>query len=155
MAAILVERARALSHQPESEDVLLVAHGPGDDGENEHWIAKIERLAGEVREARPFRRVQVLTLREDWPDKRAPAEERIRAFVARAGEQEGRAIVIPFRVHGFGPYADVLAGLEYTADGRGLLPHPNVTRWITEQARALRSGRFRTPLGRQMASAGR
>jgi hypothetical protein len=36
--AILAERARRLSRVPEREDVLIVAHGPGDDAENEKWI---------------------------------------------------------------------------------------------------------------------
>lgn len=49
-------------------------------------------------------------------DKRAAAEERIRAFVARAAAEGGTAIVIPFRVQGFGPYAKVLDGLPYRSD---------------------------------------
>ena len=41
-------------------------------------------------------------------------------------------------VSGFGGYAEVLEGLDYRADGRGLIPHEAVTRWIDRQARALR-----------------
>jgi hypothetical protein len=59
---------------------------------------------------------------------------RIRAFVTEAARDGGRTIVIPFRVQGFGPYAEVLAGLEYVADGIGLVPHVHVTRWLAEQA---------------------
>ncbi len=44
--------------------------------------------------------------------------------------------LIPFRIAGFGPYAKVLEGLEYVADGRGFCPHPNMTRWIEQTARA-------------------
>jgi hypothetical protein len=67
----------------------------------------------------------VETLREDWPDKRQAAEVRIRGFVERADREGGRAIVIPFRVQGFGPYTEVLNGLDYVSDGRGLVPSPN------------------------------
>ncbi len=138
MGAVLATRARGLSRDPHFEDVLVLAPGPGDDDENERWIAAIDSLANAVRRDTAYRRVEVMTLREDWPDKRTAAEQRIRAFVTRAREQRGRAVVIPFRVHGFGPYAEVLDGLEYAADGNGLLPHPAVTDWIAAQARALR-----------------
>lgn len=53
-----------------------------------------------------------------------------------------RAIVIPFRVQGFGPYAEVLQGLEYLADGRGLVPDTEVTAWVRRQAETLRAGEF-------------
>ena len=144
-AAILAERARALSRTPEREDVLILAHGPGDDAENRRWIAHIDARAEAVRQALPFRRVQVETLPEDWPEKRKEAEARVRAFVTRAAADGGKAIVIPFRIQGFGPYARVLEGLDYVADRTGLLAHPSVTNWIEAQILALRKGPFRSP----------
>jgi hypothetical protein len=140
--AILAERARGLSRAPQREDVLILAHGPADDAENGKWIAHIDERANAVREALPFRRVRVETLREDWPEKRKPAEARIRDYVARAAAEGGTAIIIPFRVHGFGPYARVLEGLDYVADRTGLIPHPGVTAWIEEQIVALKAGAF-------------
>lgn len=137
MDAILAARTLSLSKNPPAEDVLILAHGPGDDAENARWIEKIEARAASIRTARPFRRVEVHTLREDWPDKRVAAEQKAREFVARAVRENGRAIVIPFRVEGFGPYAKVFDGLDYTADGVGLLPHPNVTAWIERQIEEL------------------
>jgi sirohydrochlorin cobaltochelatase len=145
MGAIMADRAKALSRKAESEDVLIFAHGPGDDAENARWISTIDARAEAVRKAAPFRRVEVMTLREDWPDKRPEAERRARAFVERAKTEGGVAIVLPFRLQGFGPYKEVLKGLEYTSDGHGLLPHPNVTRWIDEQIGALDRGPFQTP----------
>lgn len=40
------------------------------------------------RRALSFRRVQAMTLREDWPEKREVAQAQVREFVARA-EREG------------------------------------------------------------------
>lgn len=137
MGRILADRARALSKDPAHEDVLILAHGPGDDGENARWLAKLDARAAGIRELAPFRRVHVETLREDWPDKRADAEQRIRAFVSRATEEGGTAIVIPFRVQGFGPYAKVLEGLTYRSDEQGLIPHDEVRAWIERQIRGL------------------
>lgn len=138
MDAILVERVLKLSKSPEVEDVLVLAHGPGDDAENARWIEKIASRTASIRVAQPFRRVGVHTLREDWPDKRVAAEQEAREFVQRALRENGRALVIPFRVEGFGPYAKVFDGLDYGADGVGLLPHPNVTLWIERQIQELR-----------------
>lgn len=139
MGAVLADRARALSRAPEREDVLIIAHGPGDDRENARWLQQIDARAEAVRRAHPFRRVIVETLREDWPDKRRESEARIRALVAQANDEGNATIVLPFRVQGFGPYADVLRGLDYVADGRGLLPHVAVSQWIAGQAELLRT----------------
>lgn len=57
--------------------------------------------------------------------------------------QNGRAIVIPFRVQGFGPYAEVLKGLDYASDGRGLVPDTGVTEWIEHQIAMLERAEFR------------
>jgi hypothetical protein len=145
MGAVLAERARTLSRDARAEDVLVLAHGPGDDGENERWLARLDELCAPVRSALPFRRVQAMTLREDWPERRAEAVARIRAFVERARAEGGTALVVPFRVQGFGPYAEVLAGLEYAADGTGLLPHPAVSSWIQRRALELDAGPFERP----------
>jgi sirohydrochlorin cobaltochelatase len=133
MAQVLADRVAALSKAAAREDVLILAHGPGDDEENARWIAKIDALTTGIRARAPFRRVQVETLREDWPDKRAAAEQRIRAYVTRASAEGGTAIVLPFRVQGFGPYAQVLQGLDYVSDGTGLIPHDEVGKWIERQ----------------------
>jgi hypothetical protein len=127
-----------LSKDPKREHVLILAHGPGDDAENERWLQHLDARAEVVRKALPFRSVRVETLREDWPEKREQAERRIRAFVEESSAQGGRVLVIPFRVQGFGPYAKVLDGLEYSSDGQGLIPHPSITRWIAHQSETLR-----------------
>jgi hypothetical protein len=138
MGEVIADRARALSQDPPNEDVLILAHGPGDDAENARWLAALDRRAEAVRRALPFARVQVATLREDWPDKRVLAEADARTFVETATAAGRTVIVIPFRVSGFGDYARVLEGLQYRADQRGLIPHERVTQWIDRQARALR-----------------
>jgi hemoglobin/transferrin/lactoferrin receptor protein len=69
----------------------------------------------------------------------AADEDEVVDYVAKARSEGRTAIVIPFRLYGFGPYAEVLAGQEYLADQRGLLPHVNVTRWIARQAEELKA----------------
>lgn len=129
---ILSERVAALSIEPARETVLILAHGMGQESDNDALLRAMESRAETVRAAAPYQRVIVETLREDWQDPREQAEARIRALlleVARAGDC---VIVVPLRVSGFGDYAEVLEGLEYAADGRGLLPHPLMSEWIRQ-----------------------
>lgn len=142
MSEVLLDRAKTLSRNAPQEDVLILAHGPGDDLENERWLDHMDRQADRIRNELPFARVAVATLREDWPEKRGPAEDLVRGFVRTSLDQGRTVIVLPFRVHGFGPYARVLEGMDYIADERGLLPHEAVTRWIARQAETLRREGF-------------
>ena len=82
--------------------------------------------------------IKVFTLREDWREKRELAEQDIRSYLEEAKLNGFTSLVVPFRVQGFGPYARVLEGLEYEANGMGLLPHSNVNLWIENQAELLR-----------------
>lgn len=141
---ILADRAIALSRAPAEEDVLVLAHGPGSEEADAVWRAAIEARAAAIRDALPFRRVAVETLAEDWPQRRRLAEQNVRAFVANAAA-EGTALVIPFRLSGFGPYAEVLDGLEYRADGKGLLPHGAIASWLERQAEQLLASTFLPP----------
>lgn len=137
---ILVDRVRSLSQEPTRESVLILGHGPGDDAENERWLAAMRQRSARLSEIGRFRQVQCETLREDWPEKRSVAEQRIRQFVSEGSQNGGRVIVVPFRVAGFGPYREVLAGLDYVADGRGFCPHPNMTRWLRDTAKETLNG---------------
>lgn len=134
IGGILRERVRDLTTNPEAAAVLLIGHGMPSESSNDALLARMEALADSVRVAAPYREVRVETLREDWAEKRAPAEARIRAWVSGIAASGATAIVVPFRLSGFGPYAKVLDGLDYVAAGIGLLPHPIVSAWLRGRA---------------------
>ena len=138
MDEVLLTRVRGLSSTPASEVVVIIAHGPADDDENTRWISEISDRTELVKRELNVSDVQVFTLREDWEEKREGAEELIRGYLKEATAQSLTPIVVPFRVHGFGPYAKVLAGLDYNADQKGLIPHSNVAIWVQNQAASLR-----------------
>jgi len=131
---ILATNALALSDSSGNESVLVIAHGAGDDQVNEQWLQKLDVLSETLRETGLFRSVGVHSLREDWEDKRPKAEQGIRDFVVEHSENGNRVIVLPFRLFGFGPYAEVLDGLTYESNGKGLLPHSEVSQWIERMA---------------------
>ena len=133
-ARILGDRAATAGVPAAESGVLLLAHGMGDEGEDRQVLRSMEDAARALR-AGGYAEVHVGTLREDWAGAREAAEERIRALVAGMAERHRNVLVIPYRLSGFGPYADVLEGLEYIAT-EGFLPHPLITDWIAERATA-------------------
>ncbi len=130
---IVAERVNSLSRNPSNESVLILAHGEGDDNINSKWIERIERLSKAIQNIGSFRKIRIETLREDWKHKKKIAEAKIRKFVS-VESKIGEVLVVPFRVYGFGPIESVLKNLEYRSDGRGLLPHPIITKWLMKEA---------------------
>jgi hypothetical protein len=137
MDKVLLSRVRDMSFNPSSEVVAVIAHGPEDDEENSRWIAEIEKRTTLLEHQLGIKEIEVFTLREDWEVKRVGAEGKIRGFIERANQSNLQAIVVPYRVQGFGPYDSVLEGLEYKADRAGLVPHENVSLWIEGQVKEL------------------
>ncbi|MEM9176343.1 MAG: cobalamin biosynthesis protein CbiX [Myxococcota bacterium] len=133
-AEVLLERARALSEDPANETIVLVAHGAGSDRSNDHWKKNLASLTRQMEAmgGSAFRAIESGTWREDWPDKREAEIERIRALVAEAGSDGGRAIVVPARTTGEGPARHLLEGLDF-ALGSGFAPSPQFTRWVEKQ----------------------
>jgi hypothetical protein len=127
---VLADRATNLSRDPRNEAVLIIGHGPSSDTENNRWLSRMDTMANSVRERSSFHSVRVATLREDWTGKRAVVEKELRALVQSETQLGRTVLVIPFRLHGFGPYAEVLEGLPYRADSLAFLPDPRLTKWI-------------------------
>ncbi len=139
LGAILADRARALSEQPASESLVIVAHGPNEDAEAEVWTATIRRLGEQVRSATGIGDVDVRLLRDDAPEPvkdQALAELRV-SVETRASR--GRVLVVPLLVAP-GKVADqipqVLAGLDFRWNGQTLLPDDRVVQWVVAQATA-------------------
>ena len=139
LAAMLTDRARALSRDPAREALVLVAHGPNDDEEAERWTANLRRLGALIRASVRYRDIDVRLLRDDAPKPvkdRALAE--LRASVGAYGEQ-GRVVVVPVLIAP-GRVADeipeTLKGLAFAWDGRTVLPDDRVADWLLVAARA-------------------
>jgi sirohydrochlorin ferrochelatase len=134
---ILVDRARS-AIDPDGAGLLLVAHGAGDDVENAGIEALMEQGANRLRDA-GYDWVRVATLREDWPENREFAEQRIRFDVETMNRAGRKVAVLPYRLSGFGPYHTVLEGLDYTPT-EGFVPHDSVTRWIESRLKLIVCG---------------
>ena len=132
---IMLARAGESSPDAETTGVLLIAHGMGAEDENRRLLGAMERSAEELRTA-GHGEVRTATLREDWAEARTEAEGEIRAMVSRMGREWNHVVVVPYRVFGFGPYAEVLEGLDYIGT-EGLLPHRLVGEWVAARSSAV------------------
>ncbi|MPY90037.1 MAG: TonB-dependent receptor [Luteitalea sp.] len=142
VASILADRAQALSRDPASEVLVIVAHGPNEDDDAERWNATIERLAEQIRRDVPFSAIDVRLLRDDAPKPvKDKALAELRESVASHATRE-RVIVIPLLVapgRVANQIPEVLEGLAFEWDGQTLLPDDRMADWVVAQAQGVLS----------------
>ncbi len=133
---ILSERAKALSNDASQERIVLVAHGPVDDGAVLSWRDSMTALCGMVKGG--FRDCSFGLLRDDAAAAvRAAAVTDLRAKVFGVKAGAGRVIVLPVLIARGGIEKKIavdLAGLDYAWDGKTLMPHAGFDAWVLERA---------------------
>ena len=138
LAEILLARAKALSKDPRSEAVVLVAHGPVDDKANDIWLATLGRLAQRLRSKGGFAGALVGTLRDDSvPDVKDKAIEELRKKVSEEIARKHRLLVVPVLIARGGIEDHViqaLTGLDYAWSGETICPDPRIAGWIEAEA---------------------
>jgi sirohydrochlorin cobaltochelatase len=141
---VLRERADDLSRVPEKETVVLVAHGPVSEADDQLWHKVLDGFSDAMKTQDGFQRVVGLTIRDDAPKAvRDAAVEKIRDTVRQAGEQ-GRVLVVPVLLARGGierKIPKILNGLTYRYSGQTILPHPNVAEWIAGEVQRLSAAR--------------
>jgi sirohydrochlorin ferrochelatase len=137
LTRILEDQARATSKDPQSESLVLVAHGPTEDPDNEIWLDHLRIHAKHLQQAIGFRRVEVATLRHDAPQAvKDIAVAKMRAIVSAAGA-DSRVIIQPVLIslsHVQQEIAESLLGLPFEMSKSGVSGHPLTLEWIREQA---------------------
>lgn len=142
VAAMLVDRARAVSRDPAREVVVLVAHGPVPDDDNARWLADMEALAGLMRARTAYKRIEFQTVRDDAPAPvRAAAAAELRNRVEQITMSGDRALIVPLLLAYGGIEEGIrtrLDGLEYVMAPQGLLPDARIAEWVREVVRGAR-----------------
>jgi sirohydrochlorin ferrochelatase len=148
VAEILHARIQELSQRPENETVIIVAHGPNDEEDNENWIKIMDSIADQIRakqvqeESKKFKQIFCLTIRDDAEeDIYEQAKQHLRTLVFQAAK-DGKVIIVPLLLSQGGIEKGIvkrLEGLDYVWNGKTLLPHPNISRFVqTSVENALR-----------------
>lgn len=145
VAAIVAERARALSDDPASRALFIVAHGPNSAEDHAQWMRNLRIVADSVRSRVPFRDVRVEVVRDDAPPAvRAEAVAGVRDLIELQYAATGKPVlVVPLFVsQGSITRQNIpkdLAGLPILYLGEPLLPSEHLTRWIERRVREARS----------------
>jgi len=139
IAQIVADRARSISQTPESEAVILVAHGPVPDDDNRRWLNDMKVLAEQVRAAAPFASVDYMTVRDDagavmreaaTKDLRDRVEQQVAA---------GRTVLIVPHLMSFGGIEQGLRkrleGLSYLMTAQALMPDERIVEWVRASTR--------------------
>jgi sirohydrochlorin ferrochelatase len=130
VADIVYSRIRELSERPERERVLLVGHGSGLPLFRERWKRGMDSVAKRLRALGGFADVRSALL---LPDETRDVLERWRE------EAPGDAVLVAPLFLSTGYFTDQvipqrLQGFEYRYNGKALLPHPLISRWIERSA---------------------
>lgn len=139
VASILRDRIAELSTNPPNETVILVAHGPNNEEDNNKWINNMESLSEKVEKlqeakGKKYKQIFAVTVRDD-ADKAIfdQAKEQLRAVVRQAGKF-GNVIVVPLFLSSGGrehAVAERLEGLTYKWSGKALLPDSSLTDFLS------------------------
>lgn len=132
IAELLLSNIQELSAAPERESLLLVGHGSKESGFHERWQQGMSRLGERLRELGGYARAEFAML---LPDQ---AADKLKAM--QAAHPEEAVIVVPlFLSRGYFTNHVIptrLAGLDYRYNGRAMLPHTAIARWIVRQVEA-------------------
>jgi sirohydrochlorin cobaltochelatase len=134
VADILASRARSISRNRGQEALIIVAHGPNDEDDNQRWLADMRSLAGRLGQTEKFASIAYLTLRDDAPKPvRDAATAELRGIVQRELSAGRRVLIVPLLVS-FGGIErglrERLDGLTYAMADAGLVPDERLVAWV-------------------------
>ena len=136
---VLADRGRRLAETRARQALMLVGHGPVADDDLAAWEVIGATVAAGVRQRTGFAAVEAGLVRDDGPaDVRAAAVRTLRERIARWARDTGQPVVVVPWIVGAGRLTrervpEDIAGLDVRYDGRPLLPHPALARWVTRR----------------------
>ncbi len=138
-AHVLAERAKALipdASERSRRALFLLGHGPNSAEDYATWMTNLRRVAATVETETGFRSVLVELVRDDAPaEVRSEAVLRARELIQIQHDLTGLPVaVVPILVS-TGEVSQLkfpkdLEGMPVVYDGKGLLPHPEMARWV-------------------------
>ncbi len=131
---VLVDYAKEISQEPKKEFLLLVAHGPESEADNQIALAMLNGMLGEVQHEIGFAGAGVASLQDDAPTAVRTANiAAMRAMVEQAQADGYKVLVITNLLGARTAQAELrrsLRGLSYTFNAKGIVQHDNFIRWI-------------------------
>ncbi|UTR11062.1 cobalamin biosynthesis protein CbiX [Evansella sp. LMS18] len=124
---ILSDQIQELSKAPEKESLLIAAHGSKQPSLSEKWSEQLEKIKSGLERRFAFEQVEYGSL---YPDNLREAAEDLLS-------KGGKVLVIPLVLsEGYLTKKSIpakLDGLDYIWNGKTIVPHNLVARWIEQQ----------------------
>ena len=137
VAEILLSRAQDVSEVPEDEVVVVVAHGPSSEEDNELWLENMGILVEAMRPRTGFSRIEHLTVRDDASEPvQDQAMAKLRAVVESAVDDGKSVLIVPLLLSYGGIEAGIrerLEGLPHRMARQALLPDERLSEWVLMQ----------------------
>jgi sirohydrochlorin cobaltochelatase len=139
VAEILVEYASEISTDPKKEVVIIVAHGPSLEADNQLQLELMRNLAEIMQEDGGFSAVYAATLQDDAPPEvRSANVEKLRDMIESA-TADGKEVLIVTNLMGAYTIQSKLRkdldGLDYRFNAKGLVQHDRFIEWIGDAVR--------------------
>jgi len=139
VSEILLDYAYEISENPGQEFVIIAAHGPVFESDNDKVMAELETLAKYMREDGDFAGVAGITLQDDAPPEVRDANvAKLRGLVEAANARGEDVLVVTNLIGTRTIQAKLrkdLKGLEYKFNKKGLVAHSNFMKWMGEAIR--------------------
>jgi sirohydrochlorin ferrochelatase len=141
IARVLADRAGRLATEAAQQALFIVGHGPNSAEDYAAWMANLRRIADMVGARTGFRTVLVDLVRDDAPAPvRAEAVARVRELIRLQHELTRRPVVVVPVLVSTGRVSQEklpqdLKGLPIAYTDQGLLPHPEMARWVESRVR--------------------
>ena len=139
VAEILLDHAMEISEDPAKEVVIIAAHGPTFEDDNQKVLKELQNLATIVREDGEFADVQALTLQDDAPKEiRDVNVAKLRGLVEGA-QADGKQVLVVTNLIGTrtiqAKLRKDLKGLDFKFNKKGIASHSNFMKWMGEEVR--------------------
>jgi len=139
VAEILLDYASQISTDPSNEVVIIVAHGPSEEGDNQKQLVLMDNLAKIVQEDGGFSSVLSATLQDDAPlEIRDQNVAKLRGMIETAQAEGKEAILVTNLIGAYTIQSKLrkdLKGLDYKFNAKGLVQHETFGEWIGESVR--------------------
>ena len=133
---IVLDYTQEISVDPKNEIVVIIAHGPVGETDNELQLVLMENLAAYVHDQGNFNAVRPFTLQDDAPKEiRDRNVKQIKEFIENATLDGKKVLMVTNLMSGKGIQRKInedFSGLDYKFNSKGFLTHPLFKEWILE-----------------------
>jgi len=133
---IILEYTNEISSDPANEVLIIIAHGPIDQADNEIELRLMNNIGEYIKKHSSIQTVESFTLQDDAPKTiRDQNLKRIKAFMNASNEDGKRILMVSNLMSGKGIQKKIeedFEGIDYTFNPKGLLTHPYYIDWIKE-----------------------